>query len=385
MAAAPYRVASLDITRGLIVAIMALDHVRIFLAQAQFDPLDLSQTTSAYFFTRLVTHICAPGFFFIAGMGAAMSEQAGMSKLALARFLLTRGLWLILLDLTVMGVAWSFGFTGWFWFGVLWGLGAAMAAMAALIFAPRLVLLAAAVAAIALQDYWLTLGPAEEGSIWTLLATGGVWAAPMVGPKIVLYPLAPWLCLMALGYAAAPYLLREGKPRSAALALTGLAMLAGFVVARVVGFGGGAPEETARQAFAFLDVEKYPPSLQFSLLTLGALLVVFGAIAAADRGPRALALLHPLRIFGRVPFFFYVTHIFLVHAVALVCAIALGWPTGYLFWSGPWPNLQPPEGYGFGIPGIYLTWVAVLAILYALCLWFAAVKERRKDWWLRYL
>src|SRR5262245_54880367 len=120
------RLASLDIVRGLIVAVMALDHARMYFSGAQFDPLDLSQTNPAWYAIRLVTHLCAPGFFFIAGFGAALSEQRGLPKPALARFLVTRGLWLVALELTVLGVAWSFSFAGWFWFGVLWGLGAAM-------------------------------------------------------------------------------------------------------------------------------------------------------------------------------------------------------------------------------------------------------------------
>lgn len=378
------RIASLDITRGLIVAIMALDHVRIFFANAQFDPVDLSQTDAGWFFTRLVTHLCAPGFFFIAGFGAAMSERNGTSKTVLAGFLLTRGVWLIALDLTVMGIAWSFGFEGWFWFGVLWGLGSAMVVLAGLIFTPRLVLLIAAVAAVLLQDQWLALLPQERGSILALLATGGVWAAPFVGPKIVLYPLLPWLCLMAIGYASAPMFLHDNRPRPSLLMIVGLLLLLGFVAARVLGIGGGTPIDDPQQVLAFLNVEKYPPSLQFSLLTLGTLLVFFGVVATLDHRDRAPRLLQPLSIYGRVPFFFYLLHIFLIHAGALLCAKLIGWPTDYLFWSGVGPNLQPPDGYGFGLPGIYAAWLVVLAILYGLCCWFAGVKRRSNAAWLRY-
>jgi len=380
----PVRAASLDITRGLIVAIMALDHVRIYFAEAQFDPVDLSQTTEGYFFTRLVTHICAPGFFFIAGLGAWMSLGNSAAKPALARFLALRGLWLVVLDLTVMGVAWSFGFTGWFWFGVLWGLGASMIVLAALVFAPRLLLLVAVIATILFQEQWLALIPFEQGSINALFFTGGVWETPFVGSKIVLYPLMPWLALMALGYTVGPYLVDHGRPRAAPIFALGLLLLLGFAVARFIGYGGGLAADDPRPLLAFLNVEKYPPSLQFSLLTLGALLVFFGAVAAADRTPGSPAIFHPLRIFGSVPFFFYLLHIFLIHALALACASAFGWPREYLFWSGPWPNLVPPDGYGFGIPGIYAMWFATLALLYFACLWFAGVKARRKDWWLRY-
>jgi uncharacterized membrane protein len=386
MTAADNRIASLDITRGLIVAIMALDHVRIFFSSAQFDPIDLTQTTPAWFFMRLVTHLCAPGFFFIAGFGAALSEQNGLSKRALAGFLLTRGIWLIALELTLMGVAWSFGLNGWFWFGVLWGLGAAMIVLAALIFMPRLALLLAALAAVATQEYWRAVIPAEQGSIWALFASGGVWAAPALGPKLVLYPLLPWLSLMAIGYAVAPMLLRDAKPRGALIMATGIVLLILFIAARVLGIGGGVAPDDPQQVLAFLNVEKYPPSLQFSLLTLGALLTFFGVVATLEAHGRPMRMIHPLRAYGRVPFFFYILHIYLIHGAALLCATVLGWPRDYLFWEGTsWPQLTPPDGYGFGVAGIYLMWVAVLVVLYALCLWFAGVKQRHTWWWLRYL
>jgi uncharacterized membrane protein len=384
--AADHRIDSLDIARGLIVALMALDHVRIFFSAAQFDPVDLSQTTPAWFFTRLLTHLCAPGFFFIAGFGVALSEQAGASKRSVAGFLLTRGAWLIALELTVMGVAWSFGFRGWFWFGVLWGLGAAMIVLAAFVFVPRSLVLVAALAGVLLQEQWLGLIPQQEGSIVALLFSGGVWNVPALGPKIVLYPLAPWFLLMALGYSAAPYLLRAGRPRGALIALLGAALLIGFVAARLIGVGGGSASNDPQQLFSFLNVEKYPPSLQFSLLTLGVLLVFFGVIASLGGRGRNMQFLHPLRIYGRVPFFFYILHIYLIHTGALMAALLLGWPTGYLFWQGSsWPNLTPPDGYGFGLIGVYAALGIVLVVLYVACLWFSGVKLRNKSWWLRYL
>lgn len=378
------RVASLDIVRGLIVAIMALDHTRIFFSAAQFDPLDLSQTDLAWYSMRLVTHICAPGFFFIAGFGAWLSESARLPKSELARFLVTRGVWLIALELTVMGVAWSFSFYGWFWFGVLWGLGASMVLLAGLIFLPRILLLLAALVALVLQSYWLGL---VDSPIWTLLGSGGVWETPFAGQRIVLYPILPWLLLMVLGYASASWFVGDDdRPKGALLCMSGIIMLALFALARVTGFGGGGAEDSAREVMAFLSVEKYPPSLQFTLATLGTLFVFFGVVARLEKTKLPMTWLHPLNIFGRVPFFFYLLHVFLIHIAAVVTAITLGWPyQTYSFWSVPWPNLTPPEGFGFGALGVTLAWVAVLAALYPMCVWFAAVKERNKAWWLRYL
>lgn len=385
MTATANRIASLDITRGLIVAIMALDHTRIFFSSAQFDPVDLSQTTPAWFFTRIITHLCAPGFFFIAGFGAALSETNGMTKRTLAGFLLTRGIWLIALELTVMGAAWSFGLNGWFWFGVLWCLGASMIAMALLIFAPRLILLLVALAAVLLQEQWLAVIPAEQGSVWALFAMGGVWETPALGSKLVLFPLLPWLSLMAIGYATAPMLLRDGKPRGALIMAIGMVLMILFVVVRVLGFGGGVAPDDPQQVMAFLNVEKYPPSLQFSLITLGVLLAFFGIVATLEAHGRPMRMLHPLRTYGRVPFFFYVIHIPLIHGAALLAASVFGWQRDYLFWEGTsWPQLTPPDGYGFAVFGVYVTWLAILIALYVLCLWFADVKARHNTWWLRY-
>lgn len=384
--AADTRIASLDITRGLIVALMALDHARIFFSNAQFDPTDLTQTTPVWFFMRLVTHLCAPGFFFIAGVGAALSQANGLSRRALSTFLLSRGLWLIAVELTLMGVAWSFGLNGWFWFGVLWGLGASMVVLAGLIFLPRLVLLLGALAAVATQEYWLAAIPAEQGSVWALFATGGVWDMPQLGPKLVLYPLVPWLSLMLLGYAAAPFLLRGNAPRGALILTAGLVLIILFVATRVLGIGGDVAPDDPQQLLAFLNVEKYPPSLQFSLLTLGVLLAFLGVIATMEAHKRPMRMIHPLRIYGRVPFFFYILHIFLIHGAALLSATALGWPRDYVFWQGTsWPQLTPPDAYGFGVGGVYLVWLVVLVVLYALCLWFSGVKDRHQTWWLRYL
>jgi hypothetical protein len=237
----------------------------------------------------------------------------------------------------------------------------------------------------ALQQQWLGVLPSQDGEVWALLGTGGVWAAPIVGPKIVLYPLLPWLCIMVLGYASAPFFLKDDKPRGALTLIAGVLLLAGFIVARVLGVGGEVAPDDPQQVLAFLNVQKYPPSLQFSLLTLGVLLIFFGAVAAFEAHGRAMRLMRPFKAYGRVPFFFYVLHIYLIHGAALLCAQLLHWPTDHLFWSGMGPNLRPPDGYGVPLWGVYVAWLGVLLILYPLCLWFGGVKARSNAAWLRYL
>lgn len=184
---------------------------------------------------------------------------------------------------------------------------------------------------------------------------------------------------MALGYAAAPWLMPEGRPAVRRLVLAGAAMLAAFVLLRLAGFGGAsgigeADGGAMRALMAFLNVQKYPPSLQFSLATLGLMALFLALVARLEARPRVLAA--PLQAYGRVPFFFYLLHLFLIHGAALAVAGLLGWPTNSLFWEGIGPSLRPPDGYGFGLGGIYLAWLAVLALLYPVCAWFGRLKTR---------
>lgn len=373
---------SLDILRGVLIVLMAIDHVRIFFSAAQFDPLAVDQTTAGWYFTRWITHVCAPGFFAVAGIGVALMARH-MERAEIVRFLLIRGLWLIALEILVLGLAWSFT-PGWTWLGVIWGLGAAMILLAGFVYLPRELVLVVAAAFTFLHD----LLPAGEGGLWMLFVSGGFGELPILGREIVLYPVLPWAALMALGYAAGPWLMPEGVPSARRCIMAGAALLAVFLLARLVGFGQPAEggfavgAESVQTVLSFLNVAKYPPSLQFSLVTLGLTLLLFGLFAT---GRSAGWFGSFLETFGRVPFFFYVLHLFLIHGLALATAKLLDWPTDYLFWTPPFPNLAPPDGYGFGLPGIYLMWAVVVLLLYPLCLWFAARKKASAAWWMRLL
>jgi uncharacterized membrane protein len=376
-----HRDASLDIARGLIMAFMALDHVRMYFSSAQFDPVDLDHTNLGFFLTRWITHLCAPGFFFIAGVGASLAG-ARQSKKELATFLFSRGIWLIFLELAVFSIAWSFNPGNWLWIGVIAGLGASMIVLAGLIFLPRMLILVMALAFTLLHNaLW---DPAWfNQSVDMLLYTVTVAPLPLLGDRLVLFPLLPWGALMALGYATAPWLMPDGKPATGRLAISGAMMLVIFVLIRLAGIGqpengGFIVGDTAHSFMSFLNVEKYPPSLQFSLVTLGAMALVL-AWLAKNEGRPGMGLFAPIQAYGRVPFFFYFVHLFLIHGMALAIATGLGWPTDYLFWEGNMPNLIPPDGYGFGLAGIYLSWLAVLAILYPLCVWFGGVKRGHPD------
>jgi uncharacterized membrane protein len=396
-----HRILSLDVARGIIISLMALDHVRLFFTAAQFDPVDLSRTNIAYFFTRFVTHFCAPGFFLISGMSVALTERRMPSRAAVATRLLERGVWLALLELTVIGFAWSFA-PGWSWLGVIWCLGTSFALLGALIYVPRSVLLAGALAFTWLHNVLWTYQPhdhAAAASLNTILYAGGPAVIPGLGKKFVLYPLLPWLSLMVLGYAAGPWLFSDTARRHFRLSMVGATATAAFLVLRLTNLYGAPPLTTdasdsgdfvasgsvAHDVMSALNVSKYPPSLQFSLLTVGGLLMVLAGLSRFDQGSQRPPWLRPLATFGRVPFAFYVMHLFLIHGLALIVAQALSWPTTSLFWKGP-AGETSPSGYGFGLPGVYAVWLLVLSILYPLCDRFAAVKRRKPtNWVLQYL
>jgi uncharacterized membrane protein len=368
---------SIDALRGLIIALMALDHVRIFLSSAQFDPIDLERTNAALFLTRWITHLCAPGFFFLAGLGIALFEVRA-DRPTVRRFLLVRGFFLIAMEVLVFGLAWSFH-PGWWWFGVIWGLGAAMVLMAALVSVPKSVLLVVAGLFTLLHN---SLWPAGSSTANTLLYAGGFVSPPITGERLVIYPLLPWLALMVLGYATARWFAPDRDPRGRVLLTAGITSLTAFLLLRLVGFGGPVScAEATRSLLAMLNVEKYPPSLQFSLVTIGACLVLIGL---ARRWPALTSGIgQPLVTLGRVPFFFYTLHLFAIHGFALALAALLGWQTSYLFWPGPGPNLIPPDGYGLGLAGVYAVWVLILAALYPACTAFARLKQRHPSFWLK--
>ncbi|MFL6722493.1 MAG: DUF1624 domain-containing protein [Sphingomonas sp.] len=384
-----WRDPSLDVTRGLIVALMALDHVRMYFTSAQFDPTDLAHTDIGYFTARWVTHLCAPGFFFIAGLsGGLLETRAG--RPAAARLFVTRGLFLVAMEILVFGVAWSFN-PGWWWFGVIAGLGAAMIAMSALMFLPKPVIFVLGAAFTLLHNsLWGAIAPGSETAN-ALLYSADVAKLPVFGPRIVLYPLLPWLALMMMGYAATPVLRRADAGSARRLAGISLALIAAFVLCRAIGFGQGfrgftRQADTAHSIMAFMNVSKYPPSLQFSLATLGVVLLFLAVIRLADwNRDRLPGWQRLLQTYGQVPFFFYLVHIFLIHASALASATVLGWQTRYLFWHDFGPNLQPPDGYGLPLAGVIVVWLCVLAVMYPICAYFGRLKRNRRSWWLKLL
>jgi uncharacterized membrane protein len=408
------RIDSIDLLRGIVMVIMMLDHTRDFVHSGAllFDPTDLSKTTTALFFTRWITHFCAPVFVFLAGTGAYMQLARGKSKRDLSKFLVTRGLWLIVLELTVvkLGVFFSFDYRFLGFLQVIWVIGVSMIVLAALIHLPLKVTAAFGILMIALHNLLDGIrvqgweGPASPvpgvgAKLWIILHQPNQ-AFPVVdfpSPILaVMYPLIPWVGVMAVGYAFGSLYQKDAALRRRWLLWLGVIGTWLFIFIRAVDMYGD-PAHWSRQknvvftVLSFLNTTKYPPSLQFLLMTLGpAMLVLWwfdssGALA----GARA-SLLGRLRngfvTFGRVPLFFYLLQWYTAHLMAVVLALIVGQPVAYQFASPIDKFGSPlPPGIGFRLWVVYICWIAGVLLLYPLCKWFAGVKARRKDWWLSYL
>jgi len=378
------RLASIDLLRGLVMIVMALDHTRDFFTVGGLNPRDVADP--ALFLTRWITHFCAPIFIFLAGISAFLYGAQGRTAGAVSRYLLTRGFWLVLIELTVVRLGWTFHLNiTFFGLQVIFAIGASMIVLAALVHLPRSAIAAVGFAMIVGHNALDGIKPGTFGAwapLWNLLHQPGMIEPGIPVKLYVLYPLIPWIGVMAVGCALGPLFLREGASRRRWLCGLGAAAIAGFVLLRASNlYGDPAPwvahDSLLTTVLSFINCEKYPPSLLYVAMTLGPALLLLAAFDGA-RGRVADA----ITAFGRVPFFFYVVHLFLIHALAVLFAwITLGDGT-WLF--RPFPGGRP-AGYGLGLPGIYLVWLGVIAALYPLCRWFAAIKRRRGEWWWTYL
>jgi uncharacterized membrane protein len=390
------RVQSVDALRGAIMMLMAIDHIRDYVSRSamQFLPTDLSRTTAAIFLTRWLTHFCAPVFVLTAGLGAFFWMNRGhRSKTDLSRFLVTRGIWLILVEITVMRMIMFFQIS----FRqhlvlliILWAIGISMIALAALVHLPFRVLAGLSIAIIILHNLLDPISSQSFGRaawVWEILHQRGL--ITFMGIRFVTgYPALPWIGVMSLGYCLGTIFLWDAARRRRFLLRVGLALTAAFIVVRAINLYGD-PARWSHQssalftALSFLNTTKYPPSLDFLLMTIGPALAVMGWL---ERFHFSFA--NPLIVFGRVPFFFYVAHMLLAHLLAVGMNSVRYGPHAFLLMPPPSmgspSNLFPPD-YGFPLWTVYAVWIVVLLLLYPACRWFASVKQNHHEWWLSYL
>jgi len=391
------RLISVDVLRGLVMVIMALDHTRDFMTYQRFSPEDVAHTSAALFFTRFITHYCAPAFAFLAGTGAFLSTSRGKSLQQLSRFFVTRGLWLILLEFTIVDFAW--GFVPWAHGGVIWILGWSMVVMALIVWLPVRWIAALGLGMIFTHNVLDRIAPASLGKfywLWMLLHAPG--RIPITDGYYfsVRYVLIPWVGVMATGFAFGKLLLRADR-RKWILTLGISATILFFVVRGINLYGNnnsGLPSKYLYSAGAwsvqptitqtvisFFNVLKYPPSLDYLLVTLGPALIVLGLLdgTTAQRGLSRILL-----VYGRVPLFYYVVHIYLLNVMARLAALVFHQP---MFQGSVIADFaQKPAGYGHGLPFIYAMWILAVVILYLPCRWFMEFRGRHRDWaWLSYL
>ncbi len=380
------RLESIDLLRGVVMILMALDHTRDFLGIPGINPTDPAHTTVPLFFTRWVTHFCAPVFFLLTGTGAYLSLRR-KSKRQLSHFLLTRGVWLIFLELTLfrcLGFQFNFDYHTTL-LNVLWALGWAMIVLSALVYMPMPLIAVFGLAMIFAHN--LLDSVQSSNPVWTILHNCNFILNSHQHTVFIAYPLIPWIGVTAAGYSLGQVYGWTRQRRRAFLLRAGILATGLFVILRTIDVYGdplkwSTQKSAAFTLLSFLNTNKYPPSLLFLLMTLGPALVFLWAVDG--RTPRFL---RRALTFGRVPMFFFLVHIPLIHAAAvLVCYLRYG----HVYWMFESPTLAQfpftsPPGWGFSLPFVYLAWMCVVLALYPVCHWFAGVKRRRREPWLQYL
>jgi uncharacterized membrane protein len=386
------RVQSIDLLRGLVMIIMALDHVRDYFHADAFlyNPLDLQRTSVALFFTRWITHFCAPVFVFLVGTSAFLvGSRKGKKELSV--FLLTRGFWLIVLEFTVINFAWFFNFQfPLLALTVIWALGLGMIILAAVIHLPFKGVLALGLALVIghnLLDSVHVNGQGVDAIGWAILHEFKGFQLEHFF-LFVGYPILPWAGIMMLGYCFGSLYVPSANPeqRRKLLLNLGVAMVLFFIVIRWTNLYGDPNLWTQQTSsiytfLSFINVTKYPPSLLYVLITLGPALIF---LSAAEKWQGKIS--QYVIGLGRVPMFYYILHLFLIHIIAVIAALTTGYDFSdmvFSTWVTDSPNLK---GYGFSLGITYLVWIAVVLSLYPLCLWYDQYKIRNKEkWWLSYL
>jgi uncharacterized membrane protein len=378
------RVHAVDVVRGVVMVIMALDHIREFWSPMTMRAEDVAHASAALFFTRWVTHFCAPTFVLLSGVSIWLSARKHLSRTNTSGFLLTRGLWLVVVEVVLISLVlqWQYNLI---LLEVLWAIGGSMVLLAALVWLPRSVLAVLAVAILAGHDALPVIQPVTADNAGWALLHNPPFVLPVTGlpSLLVAYSVGPWLGVLLAGYVLGPWFVLPRRQRNQRLRQAGLLALGLFLALRATNWYGDPtpwstqPRGVGYTLLSFLNVTKYPPSLLFLCLTLGGALLLLSVAEQAPSRPARWA-----RTFGQVPFFYFVAHLLLVSSAAWVWTrVAFGHPVNFSFASvQEWPATYQPS-----LVRAYVVWVGVVLALYWPCRWYASYKRRHSHWWLSYL
>lgn len=367
------RIESIDIMRGIVMVVMALDHTRDFLTNLSYQPTDLSKASTILFLTRFVTHYCAATFVFLAGTSAFLTISRGKTKNQAARFLVSRGLWLIFLELTIIRFGWLMDLDYHFIFlQVIWAIGCSMLVLAALIYLPMPFI--AAFGFILIFGHDLCDNFTAQGlnpvvtDIWDFLHITGIVKIGSVH-VMAFYPLVPWIGIMALGYCFGTLYKMDAARRQKLLVIIGCSAILLFIAIRSFNFYGDPFNWTDqhswyRDILSFIDINKYPPSLDYVLITLGPVMLLLAAFEHVHNRLSDIFL-----VYGRVPLFYYILHLYLLRLLMFATFIIA----------------DKHKGYSFSLWVVYAVWLLAVFILYFPCRWFMKYKQTHKQWWLSYL
>jgi uncharacterized membrane protein len=391
--AAKNRVFSIDILRGIVMILMALDHTRDFFHNQAMtaDPLAVATTSTLLYFTRWVTHFCAPVFVMLAGCSAYLSGMK-KTKSQLSSFLIKRGLWLILVEVLLITLALSFNPTySLLFLQVIWAIGISMVILGVLIWLPYWLIFSIGLMIVTLHnllDYEEAARQFKPGFLWDLLHSGRFATYPFAPGHalVIIYPFLPWLGIMIMGYCLGKIFRSDfdAPRRKKILITTGSAMIVLFVLIRLSN-GYGDPLKWSEQVsgwrtiLSFLNVNKYPPSLLYTLVMLGPALIVLALIENIRNG-----FISFVTVFGRVPFFYYVIHFYLIHTLCVIAFYLSGYGSKDIVDPNV-PFLFRPASFGFDIGYVYLIWIGIILLLYPLCKKYDRYKSSHKNWWLSYL
>ncbi len=389
---AQHRIYAIDVLRGLVMIIMALDHTRDFFHAEAFtrDPLDPATTNILMYFTRFITHYCAPVFILLAGTSIYL-QSLRKSKSELSTFLFKRGLWLILVEVILITFAWTFDFSySIFILQVIWAIGICMVLMGIIIRLPYMLVLMAGLAIVLGHNILDFIPSTHQGFWWDLLHNGNfAFHEILPGHQItIIYPFLPWLGLMMLGYCFGKIYAPSVEPafRKKLMLYTGAGLILLFILLRYINvYGDPLPwalqDNTTSTIFSFLNVQKYPPSLLFMCITIGPALIFLALFETTQNKITRI-----IRVYGKVPFFYYILHFYILHTLCMILFIARGhtFSEGIESTAGiPFRFLIAGEGYSIGI--VYLIWILMVIGLYPLCKWFSDMKRKHRHWWLSYL